>query len=242
MSSNPLVEVVFEVRFTPKGNFATELLIAINQVFKDHLSIIHTEGLQIPAEVKLQQHDFYYVPSYKINYPKFSLLVSDGSLVLLKNALDDQYEGWNEFRNIPVQILDILNTKNQLNNIHRYSLKYTNLIRDNLSIDDLNFSLKIGDKLLQKDAKLAFKTEVKEDNFIIMTDIASHVDLQNTSDVNGKVRRLSGTLFIIDIINNTGIQHLEKAKEEFTEVLEVIHSKVDQIYRTIYKKTGDLHE
>ncbi|MDC4627426.1 TIGR04255 family protein, partial [Acinetobacter baumannii] len=60
MSSSPLIEVVFEVRFKPKNNFATELLIAINQLFGNHISVIHADGLQFPAEIKAQQPDLYY--------------------------------------------------------------------------------------------------------------------------------------------------------------------------------------
>ncbi|CAG68939.1 hypothetical protein ACIAD2134 [Acinetobacter baylyi ADP1] len=235
---NPLIEAIFEVRFLPKLNFATELLIAINQVFSDHLSIIHADGLQIPNDLKLQQNDFYYTPSYKINYSSFSLLVADGSIVILKNALDGQYEGWNIFKELPLQILNILKSKNPLDQIQRYSLKYTNLIRNDLSLNDLNFTLKIGETALQDDAKLALKTELHEDNFIIMTDIASHVELRNISDVTGKITDLNGTLLIIDVINNSGIQNPNDAEHEFIRVLDIIHDKVDSIYRTIYNKRG----
>ena len=75
MSSSPLIEVVFEVRFNPKSNFATELLIAINQNFGQALQIIHADGLHFPAEIKAQQQEFYYIPSYRVNYSSFSLLI-----------------------------------------------------------------------------------------------------------------------------------------------------------------------
>jgi uncharacterized protein (TIGR04255 family) len=235
MSSSPLIEVVFEVRFKPRNNFATELLIAINQVFGDHLSIIHADGLQFPAELKAQQQEFYYVPSYKINYPLFSLLISDGSLVVLKNTLDSQYE-WCDFKKIPLQILDILKSKDKISEIHRFSLKYTNLIQTELALKDLNVSLRIGDKELEESAKLTLKTEVKEGDFISLTDISSHVELENISEITGVLRRLAGTLFIIDVINNRGISNLENVDAEFLEGLEILHNKAKQTYSTIYQK------
>lgn len=91
---------------------------------------------------------------------------------------------------------------------------------------------------MQDDAKLALKTELHEDNFIIMTDIASHVELRNISDVTGKITDLNGTLLIIDVINNSGIQNPNDAEHEFIRVLDIIHDKVDSIYRTIYNKRG----
>ncbi|MDO7447487.1 TIGR04255 family protein [Acinetobacter baumannii] len=236
MSSSPLIEVVFEVRFKPKNNFATELLIAINQLFGNHISIIHADGLQFPAEIKAQQPDIYYIPSYKINYPLFSLWVSDGSIVVMKNPLDAEYEGWDKFKSIPQQILYILKLKDKISDIHRFSLKYTNLIPTELALKDLNISLQIGNKDLDESAKLTLKTEVKEGNFISMTDISSHVVLENISDITGELRRISGTLFIIDVINNSGICNLENVDAEFIEGLEILHNKAKQIYATIYQK------
>jgi len=236
MSSNPLVEVVFEVRFLPKSNFSTELLIAANQIFKDHQEIIQAEGLKFPDDLKEHQPDIFYIPSYKINYPSFSLLISDGSLVVLKNALDGEYEGWDTFKNIPVKILDILKLKDKIADIHRFSIKYTNVIQDNYSLKDLNISLKIGEEDLDESAKLTLKTEVKDGDFISLTDIASHVELQNIHEINGKTRILSGTLFVIDVINNTGINDLDNVDVEFLESLETLHDKANQIYTKIYNK------
>ena len=236
MSSSPLIEVVFEVRFKPKNNFATELLIAINQTFGNQLSIIHADGLQFPADIKAQQNDFYYIPSYKINYALFSLLISDGSLVVVKNTLDATYEGWDSFKRIPLQILGILKSKDRISDIHRFSLKYTNLIQTKSALKDLNLSLKIDNEDLQENAKLTLRTEIRDNGFVSLTDISSDVELENISDVSGEVRRLSGALFIIDVINNNGIYDFQNADAEFSEGLEVLHNKANQIYSKIYKE------
>ncbi|MDX6038048.1 TIGR04255 family protein, partial [Acinetobacter baumannii] len=99
-----------------------------------------------------------------------------------------------------------------------------------------NISLQIGNKDLDESAKLTLKTEVKEGNFISITDISSHVELENTSDITGELRRISGTLFIIDVINNSGICKLDNVDAEFIEGLEILHNKAKQIYSTIYQK------
>lgn len=236
MSSSPLIEVVFEVRFTPKSNFATELLIAINQNFGNPLEIIHADGLHFPSEIKAQQQEFYYIPSYRINYSLFSLLISDGSLVVLKNSLDAQYEGWDKFRNTPLQILEILKEKGKVNEIHRFSLKYTNLIQTDSILDDLNVAIKIGDENLPEKAKVTLKTEFKDGDIISLMDISSHVELENKSDITGEIRRLSGTLLIIDVIKNSGIRDLENVNTEFLDGLEILHEKAKQTYSKIYQK------
>lgn len=236
MSFSPLIEVVFEVRFKPKSNFATELLIAINQNFGNPLEIIHAEGLHFPAEIKAQQQEFYYIPSYRINYSLFSLLISDGSLVVLKNSLDDQYEGWCGFKNTPLQIIEILKEKGKINEIQRFSLKYTNLIPTDSALEDLNIAIKIGDESLHEQAKVTLKTESKDDDIISLMDISSHVELENKSDITGEIRRLSGTLLIIDVIKNSGISNLESVNAEFLEGLEILHDKAKQTYSKIYQK------
>ena len=80
------------------------------------------------------------------------------------------------------------------------------------------------------------KTEVKEGDFISLTDISSHVELENISEITGELRRLAGTLFIIDVINNRGISNLENVDAEFLEGLEILHNKAKQTYSTIYQK------
>lgn len=237
MLSSPLVEVVFEVRFTPKNNFSTELLIEVNQVFKNHLNIIQADGLKFPADLKSQQQDMYYIPSYRVDYPSFSLLISDGSLIVLKDAVNTTYTGWCDFKSIPTKILGILKEKDKISQIHRFSLKYTNLISSEYSFKDLNFCLKIGDDDLDESTKLTLKTEVKDGNIVTLTDIESHVQLQNisnTENIEGQI--IFGTLFIIDVINNTGIQSLENIDTEFLEVLEILHLKANQTYTKIYNK------
>ena len=239
MLASPLVEVVFEVRFNPKNNFSTELLIQVNQVFENQLNITQADGLKFPADLKSKQQDLYYVPSYRVDYPSFSLLISDGSLIVLKDAVNTNYSGWCNFKSIPTKILGILKAKNKISEIHRFSLKYTNLIASDDSFRNLDFSLKIGDDELDESTKLTLKTEVKDGDIVTLTDIESHVELQNSNHTEGvEPQIISGTLFIIDVINNTGIKSLENVDTEFLEVLEILHLKASQTYTKIYNKQG----
>lgn len=236
MSSSPLVEVVFEIRFKPQSNFATELLIAINQVITNHLDIIQADGLQFPVEFKTQQPEFYYVPSYKVNYPEFSLLISDGSLVVLKNTVDTPYEGWPSFRNIPRQILEILKVKKKVADIQRYSLKYTNLIKSYQSFNDLNLSLSIGSSQVDSNKKFTLKTEEIEGNVIILNEIASHVNMEVLNDHTKERKAYTGILIVIDIINNQGINNIDEVDDEFTRNLETLHDIAFKKYTSIHKE------
>lgn len=236
MSSIPLVEVVFEVRFKPQSNFATELLIAINQQFNNHVNIIQTDGLQFPAELKKQQHEFYYVPSYRVNFSNFSLLISDGSFVVLKNTFDVEYEGWDIFKNIPKQILNILKFKNKIADIERYSIKYTNLIQDHLNFKNLNLALSIGSTKLDGQTKFSLKTEEQEDEVIIINEVSSHVEMEIFNDITKNKKKLFGVLLVIDIINNRGVKNISEVDKEFVETLEKLHDIATKKYTNIYNQ------
>lgn len=236
MSSSPLVEVVFEIRFKPQSNFATDLLIAVNQFFTNHLNIVQADGLQFPVDLKSQQPDLYYVPSYKVNFPDFSLLISDGSFVVLKHTIDVPYDGWINFRNIPNRILQILKSKNKIGDIQRYSIKYTNLIQNPESFNNLNLSISVGSVKLEKSKKFSLRTEENQGDFVILNDVSSHVDMEVTNDMHNVKRTYSGILLVIDVINTKGIKNINEVDKEFTETLEQLHEIALQKYSNIFNE------
>jgi uncharacterized protein (TIGR04255 family) len=236
MSSSPLVEVVFEIRFKPQSNFATELLIAINQEITNHQDIIQADGLQFPPEFKIKQPEFYYIPSYRVNFPEYSLLISDGSLVVLKNTVDSVYSGWSSFKDIPKQILEILKKKNKVSDIERYSLKYTNLIQNHQSFNDLNLSLSIGSSQLDSYKKFTVKTEEIEGSVVILNEVSSHVNMDVINDLTKERRTFSGILIVIDIINNQGINNIDEVDNEFAQSLERLHDIAYKKYTSISKE------
>jgi len=238
MLSNPLIELVFEIRFTPKEDFATELLIAVNKVFDAYTSIIHEEGLQFPQDLKAQQKEFYYVPSYRIIYPEFFLLISDGSLIILKNTAIEKYKGWETFKDLPLKVLEILKETHKVHEVERFSLKYTNLISKDQTLDKLNLSIKIGNSELKDNGKFSLKTEDRSNHIVVLTDISSSVEIQNVREFNDKPIKLSGTLLIIDVINNIGLKEtdIKNIDEEFLSSLEYLHHQANQRYSEIFKQ------
>jgi len=236
MSSSPLVEVVFEIRFKPQSNFATELLISLNQVFSNHLDIVQQDGLQFPIDLKNQQPDLHYVPSYKVNFPDFSLLISDGSFVVLKHTIDVPYDGWVNFRNIPIRILQILKIKNKIADIQRYSIKYTNLIQDHENFKNLNLTIYLGSEKLEGNKKFSLRTEEKEGNFAILNEVSSHVDMEVSNDIDNTQRVYSGILLVIDIINTQGIKNINDVDNEFSETLDALHEIALQKYSNIFNE------
>ena len=230
MSRIPLLEVAFEIRFQPENNLATELLLETNNEFPNSVKVATIEGSKIPEEIKVQQNDLYYVPSYKVVYKDFSLLISDGSLVILKNVVAGQYQGWKEFKPLVLKVISILETKNKTSEIQRYSLKYTNLFNeDYLSGNDLNFSVSLGKNKFNLEDNFELRTESTDDIYVTMLRASSQVGVHNVCDVDGKETRLTGFLLIIDLIANV----TSFDKHEIEENLEGLHTRVYKEFKNI---------
>lgn len=231
MSRIPLLEVAFEIRFQPENNLATKLLLETNNEFPNSVKVETSEGSKIPEEIKVQQNDLYYVPSYKVVYKDFSLLVSDGSLVILKNYVTGQYQGWKEFKPLVLKVIDILETKNKTSEIQRYSLKYTNLFNeDYLSSDDLSFSVSLGENEFNLEDNFELRTESTDGMYTTMLRASSQVGVRNVCDVDGKETRLTGFLLIIDLIANV----TSFDRHEIEENLEGLHTRVYKEFKNVY--------
>lgn len=231
MSSTPLIEVAFEIRFQPENNLATALLLETNKEFPESIKVENSEGSKIPEEIKAQQNDLYYVPSYRVVYKEFSLLISDGSLVILKNFITGQYHGWKEFKPLVLKVVSILETKNKISQIQRYSLKYTNLFDEkHLSDDDLDFSISLGKNKFNLQDNFELRTESIDGIYVTMLRASSQVGVQNTCEIDGKETRLTGFLLVIDLIAN--INSFEKHKIE--DNLEELHSRVYKEFKNVY--------
>lgn len=231
MSRTPLIEVAFEIRFQPENNLATSLLLETTNQFPNAIRVTNSEGSKIPEEVKRQQEDLYYIPSYRVIYRDFSLLISDGSLVILKNFLTGQYESWEQFKPIILSLIVILKAKNKISEVQRYSLKYTNLFDgDCLSNDSLDFAVSLGKKDFSFEDNFEIRTESADDSYITMLRASSQVGVINTCDVDGKVRHLAGFLLVIDLIANTDNFEISDIEAN----LEELHTRVYKEFRNIY--------
>lgn len=231
MSIKPLIEVAFEIRFTPKSELSTRLLLEANKKFPNVVRVANLEGLQIPEEVKNHQPDLNFIPSYKLISDNFSLLISNGSLVILANCLTNQYQGWDNFKVIIKEVANILNENSGLEGINRISLKYTNLFEENcLDKINLSYEIKLGDRSITSEDNFNLKNESTSDDIVIGTTILSKIGLENTCDITGKKTNKLGLLLVIDVIKG-----FESSKEiNMDSEIENLHAKVSKQFLDIY--------
>ena len=231
MSRTPLIEVAFEIRFKPRNNLATELLLETNSEFPNAVKVSNSEGSKIPEEIKARQPELYYMPSYRVVHKDFSLLISDGSLVILKNFLTGQYQGWEYFKPIVLKLVNILEAKNKSSEVQRYSLKYTNLFdEESLYESKLKFDISLGKQKFNLNDNFELKTESRDKHYVTMLIASSNVGIIYSCDVDGTETRLSGFLLIIDLIANVDSFKVQNIARD----LEELHTRVYQEFKNIY--------
>lgn len=234
MTYVPLVESVFEVRFNPTANLATQLLLEVLTEFPNKIRVENSEGLKFPEEIKQIQNELYFIPSYKAIYEDFSLYIADGSLIVLKDYIAGQYQGgWEEFKPIILKIISILKKPNNNFFINRYSLKYTNFFEDN-KLEELNLliNLSLGEKNISFKDKFEFKNESNEEDYITILNLASNVNLVNFNEITMQQKQLFGFLFVIDVISQVKSFNLEQ--KDIAENLDKLHTRIYQEFRKVY--------
>lgn len=231
MFVKPLIEVAFEVRFAPKAQLSTKLLLEANRKFSNIVGVAELDGLKIPEEVKINQQELNFIPSYKLITNDFSLLISNGSLVILANCLTKQYQGWDKFKLIIAEAINILSENSVLENVSRLSLKYTNLFEEHY-LDDINLSyeIQLGTRKINSRENFNLKTEINIDDVVIGTAVVSQIGLENTCDVTGDKTDKVGLLLIIDVIKGFRVSKDIDINKE----IENLHSQVSRQFLDIY--------
>lgn len=136
LKNDPLVGVLFELRFSsdlPIVNILPGILFSKLGCSK----IDKTQHAEIPDVIRNQNEALAYLPVVKIIWGDYIILLGNKALALECRL---PYKGWGDFREKIISFLTEINTVSLPMKIHRYSLKY---------IDILNFegSPVIGDKL-----------------------------------------------------------------------------------------------
>jgi uncharacterized protein (TIGR04255 family) len=190
----PLVDAAFEIRF--------EGAIPLSTILPGHLysqwggsSIERLPQADIPEQIRNNDPNLQYAPLIRLKFDKFFISISDRSLQV---SCRYPYPGWALFEE---KILKTLNTTNSINLVGpvvRYSLKYTDVLPNELMeypSDYLNAKIAIGGRDIDI-AKVNFQTEIQEGEAINLLQIAGRVDAQILETGEPK----SGLLIDIDSI------------------------------------------
>lgn len=198
LEKDPIVEAVFEMRFSIGSDQAADLIpgIIFSKLRNDFPKIESLPIAQIPKVIRDQNPEFRYQASRRlIGEP---LLISLGDRVA-GTSCRKPYIGWAAFQPVILRLIHLLKETALIQQVERFSLKYINLLsganpkeqfshtRFSASLDQIN----LIEQLTQ------VRTEIIEREFINIVEIAANTAVREAS---GKTS--SGLLLSIDTICN----------------------------------------
>jgi uncharacterized protein (TIGR04255 family) len=214
----PLVEVIFELRFTTKKESAGDLLpgMLYAKLGEYYENVKPLPLASVPREIRNRDANLRYGPSHQLIGPQRKLQVGD-SVALISE--DRSYQDWEVFRKYVHQFVEALQATNIVEKVLRYSLKYVNVIPaptgQQLSL--LNAKFELAERTAPEKG-FQFRTEFETDPWVTITHLVTNAEVKNPSGES-----LSGLLVEVDTIR------LKSPEDLFSN----LSSRIDEAHATL---------
>lgn len=164
LGKSPLVEALFELRFTshlPAASILSGLLYTSLKCSE----IIKLPHADIPDQIRQAEPNLTYMPVIRLKKDNFYINLSDRSILV---SVPHPYVGWNKFRETILEVLKAVASANIVDRTERFSLKYIDIFdMAGFSADGKGFTL--GFKLPAVDVmhqSIQGRFEVRENPWI----------------------------------------------------------------------------
>ncbi len=195
LKKEPLLEAIWELRFSSDRESITELLpgLIYQAIGTIYPKVERLPAANLPPPVLQQDPALRYTPTIRMVGDPYSILIGEHVVTL---SCRRPYKGWEEFKSKILELVKMLKDTQLLNKPERFSLKYIDIISfDNtITLEPLDVDLKIGSHELTS-RPVHLRTEVSEDEFLHIIQIASPAEVKLTS---GEL--FAGVLVDIDTI------------------------------------------
>ena len=218
LKNEPLIDAIFEVRFA--GNMPASVVLPgiffgrlLGQKIIEQLPIA-----QIPKPLRDADQNLRFAAISRIDWDTYFINVGDFSLSV---SCKYPYPGWNKFRDVIVQAIEILDDSGIVEKVERYSLKYVDLFpatSDGEKVSMLNMKVMIADHEL-KEEPFQIRMEIPKDRFIHAVQMVSSAKavLHNGTTKDGLVVDVD----TLSVLNGISMQTL---RDDFSAKLDSIHS------------------
>jgi uncharacterized protein (TIGR04255 family) len=218
LGKEPLLDALFECRFEVPFSLTAFLPGLVHQKLngRDLQQLPH---FNIPSEIRNTDVNLKFVPLISVALDKYTILIGDQSLSV---SCHMPYQGWKDFREIILRLLNVIADSEIQASIVRYSLKYIDLIETSL-IDNkeklVELELKVGG-YDSANRSYHVRMDILEDGFvnIIQVNSGSKIVMLNTNSER------EGIVVDIDTIKEIAPSQISEAVESFSDELENIHN------------------
>lgn len=223
LRKEPLIEAVWEVRFTSAKPSVAELLPGlIYQALPDkYPDTIRLPAADIPAPLAEQDPKLRYVPKIRLEGGNQAVQIGEHVVSL---SCRRPYPGWLTFAADIRRIIEVVRGTGLIKQLERFSLKYIDLIELEQPPDlaCLNISLKLGGQEIRT-SPLQLRTEIREDGLIHIVQIVSPAEVS----IPGDPRRYNGVLLDTDSINFFKEQG---TWEQVDKLLDLVHTASKKMF------------
>lgn len=205
LRKEPLLEAVWEVRFSPTQPSIGELLpgILFQRLGAEYREVVRLPAADIPGPVADQDPALRYAPRVRLR--KGNRAVSIGQRVVSLSC-GRPYSGWQAFSDEIRQLAGAIEKTALVDRLERFSLKYIDLI----ALDEpgglacLAMQLRLGDHTISTEP-VQLRTEIREDHGPV-GEITHIVQIVSPGEVSlpGQSGTLRGVLVDIDTIRPLG--------------------------------------
>jgi len=196
LRKEPLIEAVWEVRFTSKKQNVADLLpgLIYQAIPGRYPNIVRLPVADIPAPIAERDPNLRYVPKIRLEGDNQAIQIGEHVISL---SCRRPYSGWKGFSADIRNLIAVGRETGLINHLDRFSLKYIDLIQlvqpPDLSV--LNIDLKLGGHPVDKQP-VQLRTEIIEEGLIHIIQVVSPAEVSLSGDASSS----EGVLLDIDTI------------------------------------------
>lgn len=227
LDKEPLIEVLFECRFETNAEVVDILSSTIINDFQSP-QITRLPNSEIPRVIRKNDINLKYAPIIRIDTTFFSYLIGENCYIISCNL---PYTGWSNFRKAIQESIGYLIKIDKIDFVHRYSLKYVDLIDKCSDSKSIDVEINVGSNNIEADYNLGFTSRNSE--FIQF--------IQIVSDVEVSVRNIGerkGTIVDIDTIKELGNLPISSFLNEINKNLDNLHQSSKELFFNLLTENG----
>lgn len=218
----PVIEASFELRFSLDTQISEIVPGYLFHSLDCQKPVENLPGSQIPKNVRDSDENLHYVILHRLEWDNYHIGISDHGISLSSSL---KYDGWTQFKEAILTIINEIKKLKLHDKLIRYSLKYVDFFEKTDSetslFDKLNIEFQLHGESLGGN-QLSLRLEKKEDDFDTAIQILTHaLVLSEDGSFNKK-----GLILDIDTIKNlTNDEDVKTFNNSCEGFLKSIHDK-----------------
>jgi uncharacterized protein (TIGR04255 family) len=195
LGKTPLLQAIFEIRFTPLVPAAGDILLGLlyNSLKSEYPEVLPLPMASIPRQLREQEPNLQFQASHRLSSGNTSIQVGDR----VASLSTTRYPGWNTFRPKAVALMKSLTETGIVGAVDRFSFRFINVIeateRENqLAFLNARFEI-FGRTLVERGFQV--RIELEESGLTTVVQIATRTTAQSPTG-----HQVSGLLIDMDTI------------------------------------------